>query len=98
MHALRSLLIGLGVGAGLSYFFDAKSGRRRRALVRDQIMHAMHNAADQGEAKMRDFRNRAKGAVAEIRGALKSGEQHRSRKGPPSIAESAHDVAGSYKY
>jgi hypothetical protein len=98
MHALRSLLIGLGVGAGLSYFFDAKSGRRRRALVRDQIVHAIHKAADQGEAKMRDFRNRAKGAVADIRGALESGEQRRSRREAPSIAESAHDVAGIYKY
>jgi hypothetical protein len=95
MHTLRSLLIGLGVGAGLSYFFDAKSGRRRRAQVRDQIVHAMHKAANQGEAKMRDLSNRARGTVAEIRGALESEEHRRSRRESRSNAESAHEVAGS---
>src|SRR4051812_35769009 len=32
----------VGLGAGLMYFLDPDRGRRRRALVRDQFIHALH--------------------------------------------------------
>ena len=34
-------LIGLGAGAVLMFFMDPQRGRRRRALVRDQVVHAV---------------------------------------------------------
>jgi len=35
-------LTGLGLGVGLMYFFDPHVGRRRRAVVRDECIHGMH--------------------------------------------------------
>lgn len=35
-------LTGLGLGAGFMYFLDPHSGRRRRALLRDQCIHSIH--------------------------------------------------------
>ncbi len=60
------VLAGLATGAGLAYFFDARSGRRRRALLRDRTDHLVH-AASEGVAKAgRDAANRGSGLVAEI--------------------------------
>src|SRR5207237_356285 len=55
-------------GLGLMYFLDPDQGRRRRALVRDQMVHAAHKTGDAVDATSRDIANRAKGAVAELRG------------------------------
>jgi hypothetical protein len=56
-----------GVGAALMYFFDPVSGRRRRALLRDQLVHARHEIGDYAEGTSKDLRNRAYGLVAEAR-------------------------------
>jgi hypothetical protein len=40
MVNVRALVLGAGLGAGSMYFFDTANGRRRRALVRDQRVHA----------------------------------------------------------
>jgi len=53
------------------YFLDPDQGRRRRAMVRDQMVHAAHKTGDAVDATSRDIANRAKGAVAELRGRLK---------------------------
>lgn len=59
------VLAGLATGAGLAYYFDARSGRRRRALLRDRTDHLVH-AASEGAAKAgRDAANRGTGLVAE---------------------------------
>jgi uncharacterized membrane protein len=61
---LALLAGGAGFGAALMYFLDPNRGRRRRAYLRDQAVHAGHvlaNAADKGA---RDLRNRAVGTVA----------------------------------
>lgn len=56
---------GLLVGAGLMYLFDPRQGRRRRALVRDQITHARKELEDELEGRARDLSNRARGQAAE---------------------------------
>lgn len=63
-------LIAFGIGAAAMYFLDPVSGRRRRALVRDQIVHLQHEIVDATQATAKDLRNRAQGMVAETRGAV----------------------------
>lgn len=59
-----------GVGAALMYFFDPVSGKRRRALLRDQLVHARHEIGDYAEGSAKDLRNRTQGAVAEVKGMV----------------------------
>jgi hypothetical protein len=63
-------LVGAVAGAAVMYLFDPDGGRRRRALVRDQLVHAAHRAEDVAETTSRDLGNRARGVVAELRGRL----------------------------
>ncbi len=69
--APRSVLTGLGIGAGLMYFLDPERGRRRRALVRDRLAHASTLAGSAAGATRRDLAHRASGAAARMRGALR---------------------------
>jgi hypothetical protein len=65
---------GLLVGAGLMYMLDPARGNRRRALVRDQVVHGGRVLEDLGEritGKSQDLRNRAYGAVQEARSRLR---------------------------
>lgn len=57
----------LGIGALAMYFFDPVSGRRRRALLRDQMVHAQKEITDYAEGTAKDLRNRAYGLAAEAR-------------------------------
>jgi hypothetical protein len=59
-----------GLGALAMYFFDPDSGKRRRALLRDQLVHARHEIGDYAEGTTKDLRNRAYGLVAEARGLV----------------------------
>jgi hypothetical protein len=54
----------LGLGAGLLYLFDPNRGRRRRALIRDQITHAAHKASDGARVTARDLGHRTRGLWA----------------------------------
>lgn len=67
---ITSLLVGAGAGAGLMYLLDPDQGNRRRALVRDQLVHAGHLTGDAVDTTSRDVRNRARGVVAELRSRL----------------------------
>lgn len=64
-------LTGLGIGAGLMYFFDPERGRRRRALVRDQVAHGVRIARDAAGATRRDMAHRASGTIAALRGRFR---------------------------
>jgi hypothetical protein len=64
------LLGAFGIGALCMYFFDPVSGRRRRALTRDQLVRAQHQIGDYAEGTVQDLRNRAQGLVAETRGLV----------------------------
>jgi hypothetical protein len=72
MANVLSLIGGVTAGLGLMYFLDPDQGRRRRALVKDQMVHAAYKTGDAMDATSRDIANRARGAVAEIRGRFKN--------------------------
>src|ERR671923_1666750 len=58
-------LCGVGLGAGLMYIFDPDRGKRRRALVRDQLVHAGHLITRAIGITSRDLSHRAYGVLAE---------------------------------
>lgn len=62
---MGSLLRGLGVGAGLMYFFDPRSGNRRRAVLRDKTIHAINVTEDFFDRAVRDLNNRVQGVKAD---------------------------------
>ena len=66
MNRVFNLLLAAGFGAGMAYFFDPVAGRRRRALVRDQLIHAAKKSGRDVEAGIRDVRNRAYGTYREL--------------------------------
>jgi hypothetical protein len=72
--AMRALFAGAGIGSLLTYFLDPRLGARRRALVRDQLMHARRKAADAIDATAKDLSNRAEGFLAEARSRLEGEE------------------------
>ena len=59
-----TLIGGIGFGAGLMYLLDPHGGRRRRALVRDQVAHVLYLAGDLSQ--------RVQGFVAELSSRLSS--------------------------
>lgn len=61
---LRNLTL-LGLGAGLMYYLDPEKGRRRRALVRDQIDRLGHDLSDATGKGWRDLSNRTRGLAHE---------------------------------
>jgi hypothetical protein len=66
---LGSLLVGLGVGAGLMYLLDPDRGTGRRALVRDQATHYQVKGTRVVTGRTRHLRNRALGLMHELRRA-----------------------------
>jgi osmotically-inducible protein OsmY len=67
------LLTGLGLGAGLMYLLDPSRGKRRRALIRDQVRHAAEAGREAVGAAARDVENRAGGMVSRVRGLVNPG-------------------------
>lgn len=70
-----TLLAGIGIGAILMYIFDPEQGRRRRALLRDQIVSCMNETSDIVGKTSRDLRNRAQGVIAETTRAFRAGDE-----------------------
>jgi BON domain len=66
----RDLLVGIGIGAALMFIADPGSGRRRRALARDQFVRGSRKTRDALDATARDVANRTTGVVAAARGRL----------------------------
>ncbi len=71
MNKNSSFLAGFAAGAAVMYAFDPGSGRRRRALVRDQFTHLAHRTGEGLDATAHDLSNRAAGAAAEARKRLR---------------------------
>ena len=66
------MLQGLLLGAGAMYLLDPQQGRRRRALLLDQVNHFGHAIPDALDVAWRDLSNRAEGTVAELRHLFES--------------------------
>jgi uncharacterized membrane protein len=60
-----------GIGAGLMYLLDPDRGARRRALVRDKSVHAVHRLNDLLDKSARDLTYRARGLAAEARSTVR---------------------------
>lgn len=58
-----SLVLGIAAGALAMYYLDPLAGRRRRALVRDRLWSAGHDAAYFAERKAKRAVDRMKGYV-----------------------------------
>ena len=58
------------LAAGAMYLLDPDRGRRRRALLRDQALHAARKTGDGMDALSRDARNRLRGTWACLRRRL----------------------------
>ncbi|MFN3651955.1 MAG: SRPBCC family protein [Armatimonadota bacterium] len=65
------LLGGAGVGGALMYLLDPDRGRRRRAYLRDQAVHAAHAARSALATGSRDLANRSRGVVSEASGMIR---------------------------
>lgn len=73
-------LIAFGAGAAAMYLLDPEQGRRRRALLRDQLVHAKRVLSERAGSKARDLdlSNRAQGLAAEAR-RIPEGARHPGR-------------------
>jgi osmotically-inducible protein OsmY len=60
---MKKLLGLVGLGAGLTYFFDPQQGRRRRAMARDRIAGFFRRRAREGERLGRSATAQAEGLV-----------------------------------
>jgi osmotically-inducible protein OsmY len=67
----RLMAIGVVIGAGAMYFLDPRSGRGRRAVVRDKAFGAVNDASKTIGRRVRDLGNRAEGLLAETGSLLK---------------------------
>lgn len=74
IHPL-TLLKGAGLGAGIMYFFDPVSGKRRQALVRDQLVSCCSKTERQAGKLYRDASNRLEGAKHELSSMMQSSDQ-----------------------
>jgi uncharacterized membrane protein len=89
MKNRTSFLVSAGLGAGLMYLFDPERGRRRRAMVRDQLTHVRHRARDAFDATRSDLTNRGQGMGASLRNWIGTGEAS-----DPVLAERVRSVIG----
>jgi osmotically-inducible protein OsmY len=64
MRDFLSFAAGVAAGTLAMYYLDKQSGRRRRALVRDKLVAAGHDAADMAESAGKRTVDHLKGIVA----------------------------------
>ncbi|HEX5445198.1 MAG TPA: BON domain-containing protein [Pirellulales bacterium] len=65
MFHARTLMMGLGLGAGCMYFCDPTQSRRRQARLRDQCTKAIRRASAWFDKAVRDASHRIEGTIAE---------------------------------
>jgi uncharacterized membrane protein len=70
MARKSGVLMGSGLGAGIMYLWDPEQGERRRALIRDQVIHARRTLGRAAGKVSRDTANRLEGFLAETRSLL----------------------------
>lgn len=67
MARTLSLASGAAAGAGLMYLLDPVAGRRRRVLMRDQMIRSARKSGAAIDVASRDLMNRVRGLLAETR-------------------------------
>lgn len=73
MNKRDGLLFGILIGAVTMFLLDPARGRRRRALIRDRLVHQVHEIGELGAgigSRARHFRNRARGTMIEVKSRL----------------------------
>jgi hypothetical protein len=68
---LGGFAAGFGVGTLVMYLLDPDRGNRRRALVRDQLVHAGNVTTHRVRTTAADLRNRSRGVGATVGSRLK---------------------------
>ncbi len=74
MRVAGWMLGGVGVGVGLMYWADPRSGRRRRAVTHDKALHALHETGNAARVVARDILHRVRGFFFETRGRMRREE------------------------
>jgi hypothetical protein len=64
---MSPILTGIALGVAGAFVFDPQQGRRRRALLRDKMVHSVRQGRDFADAASQDLRARAQGAAARMR-------------------------------
>jgi uncharacterized membrane protein len=88
----RAFLTGAIVGAGAMYFFDPRTGSRRRIAIEDRLRRVSRRAAEGIDAGLRDLENRGQGLMHGVGSLFESpgewtsrpqdGSRQRSSSGP----------------
>ncbi len=68
--AIATVVGGVGLGLGVMYFLDPRSGRRRRGSVRDRLAHEARRVARRLATFGENLANRSVGQCAELRARL----------------------------
>lgn len=68
---MAPLLIGAALGGVAMYLFDPDRGKRRRALLRDQVVKASHQACEVTVAGARHLAHRSSGAIERAKAATR---------------------------
>jgi uncharacterized membrane protein len=71
MDTTKTLIGGIGLGAGLMYILDPVRGKRRRALARDKMKSLVTHMERSAEKASRDIAHRAQGLASEARHVLR---------------------------
>jgi uncharacterized membrane protein len=67
MNKALTMLVAVGIGAGVMYLLDPQVGRRRRAIARDKAISAFKKSGGAVETASTDIGNRAKGLFSEAK-------------------------------
>ncbi len=74
MNKAWVFLTGIGAGAAIMYSLDPQTGRRRRSIARDKVVHAFKETGGSLSALSSDLANRAKGVYSEAASRVKKEE------------------------
>jgi hypothetical protein len=95
--SMVGFITGAAASSALTYLFDPEAGRRRRALLRDQVTHLEHKVRDDVQATARVAANPARGFAAQAREKLPFSDRlsGASSAGPASRGTSEMAIAGA---
>jgi uncharacterized membrane protein len=70
MTSRRSMLAGIGLGAGMMYLLDPHVGARRRSVIANKLLHIWKKSEHGASVAARDVVNRSRGMAARVRHLL----------------------------